>query len=99
MSLFVEPVCSNRTQLLWVNLIMDTMGALALATEDPNPDLLNDRVRHQHSIVGSARKASLSMLLFCVAGAHLVISSWSACWLRLPTCPVMFRAVSFCVVL
>jgi hypothetical protein len=31
-------------QLLWVNLIMDTMGALALATEDPNPELLNDKV-------------------------------------------------------
>jgi hypothetical protein len=28
-----------------VNLIMDTMGALALATEDPNPDLLKDKVR------------------------------------------------------
>merc|ERR1712146_844172 len=27
-------------QLLWVNLIMDTMGALALATEPPTPDLL-----------------------------------------------------------
>lgn len=31
-------------QLLWVNLIMDTMGALALATEDPNPDLLKEKV-------------------------------------------------------
>jgi magnesium-transporting ATPase (P-type) len=28
-------------QLLWVNLIMDTFGALALATEDPTPELLN----------------------------------------------------------
>jgi len=28
-------------QLLWVNLIMDTMAALALATEEPTPDLLN----------------------------------------------------------
>jgi len=28
-------------QLLWVNLIQDTMGALALATEKPSPDLLN----------------------------------------------------------
>jgi magnesium-transporting ATPase (P-type) len=28
-------------QLLWVNLIMDTFGALALATEDPTPDLLH----------------------------------------------------------
>eukprot|EP01113_Clastostelium_recurvatum_P039552 TRINITY_DN604_c0_g2_i2.p1 TRINITY_DN604_c0_g2~~TRINITY_DN604_c0_g2_i2.p1 ORF type:complete len:1017 (-),score=417.27 TRINITY_DN604_c0_g2_i2:124-3174(-) len=27
-------------QLLWVNLIMDTMAALALATEPPTPDLL-----------------------------------------------------------
>ncbi|EFJ50671.1 hypothetical protein VOLCADRAFT_88435 [Volvox carteri f. nagariensis] len=33
-----EPL--NVLQLLWVNLIMDTMGALALATEDPNPELL-----------------------------------------------------------
>ncbi len=28
---------------LQVNLIMDTMGALALATEDPNPELLLDK--------------------------------------------------------
>ena len=27
-------------QLLWVNLIMDTLGALALATETPNDDLM-----------------------------------------------------------
>jgi magnesium-transporting ATPase (P-type) len=37
--------CCCALQLLWVNLIMDTMGALALATEDPNPDLLKDKVR------------------------------------------------------
>jgi Ca2+-transporting ATPase len=34
----------NVLQLLWVNLIMDTMGALALATEDPNPSLLDEKV-------------------------------------------------------
>ena len=28
------------SKLLWVNLIMDTMGALALATELPSMDLL-----------------------------------------------------------
>ena len=33
-----EPL--NVLQLLWVNLIMDTMGALALATELPHPALL-----------------------------------------------------------
>lgn len=30
----------NAVQLLWVNLIMDTMGALALGTELPTPELL-----------------------------------------------------------
>eukprot|EP00798_Chlamydomonas_sp_ICE-L_P007261 gene7261-373_t len=30
----------NVLQLLWVNLIMDSLGSLALATEDPHPELL-----------------------------------------------------------
>ncbi|KAJ3022976.1 hypothetical protein HKX48_004734 [Thoreauomyces humboldtii] len=30
----------TAVQLLWVNLIMDTLAALALATDDPTPDLL-----------------------------------------------------------
>lgn len=30
-------------QLLWVNLIMDTFAALALATEPPKPELLDDK--------------------------------------------------------
>lgn len=36
-----EPL--NVLQLLWVNLIMDTMGALALATEQPTNDLLDEK--------------------------------------------------------
>ncbi|GAV59710.1 E1-E2_ATPase domain-containing protein/Cation_ATPase_C domain-containing protein/Cation_ATPase_N domain-containing protein/Hydrolase domain-containing protein/CaATP_NAI domain-containing protein [Cephalotus follicularis] len=31
----------NAVQLLWVNLIMDTLGALALATEPPTDELMN----------------------------------------------------------
>lgn len=30
----------TAVQLLWVNMIMDTLGALALATEPPNGDLM-----------------------------------------------------------
>lgn len=41
----------KAVQLLWVNLIMDTLAALALATEAPTPELL-DRPPH-------GRKASL----------------------------------------
>jgi P-type Ca2+ transporter type 2C len=33
----------SPVQLLWVNLIMDTMGALALGTEQPTMALLNRR--------------------------------------------------------
>ncbi|KAE8022637.1 hypothetical protein FH972_008420 [Carpinus fangiana] len=31
----------TAVQLLWVNLIMDTLGALALATEQPTPELMD----------------------------------------------------------
>lgn len=54
-------------QLLWVNLIMDTMGALALATEDPNPDLLNDKVRPGLLFgVGTPYTAGLSVQHLCI---------------------------------
>lgn len=33
----------NAVMMLWVNLIMDTMGALALGTEPPSPKLLQRR--------------------------------------------------------
>jgi magnesium-transporting ATPase (P-type) len=31
----------NTVEMLWVNLLMDTFAALALATEDPNIKLLS----------------------------------------------------------
>ena len=34
--------------MLWVNLIMDTMAALALATESPTPDLLKRKPYGRH---------------------------------------------------
>jgi magnesium-transporting ATPase (P-type) len=37
------PVPLNAVQLLWVNLVMDTMGALALGTEGPTANLLKRR--------------------------------------------------------
>lgn len=38
---FVKKEPLNVLQLLWVNLIMDTLAALALATEDPHVSLLS----------------------------------------------------------
>ncbi|KAL3691034.1 hypothetical protein R1sor_004685 [Riccia sorocarpa] len=39
----------TAVQLLWVNLIMDTLGALALATEPPNDDLMKKPSTGRHS--------------------------------------------------
>lgn len=41
-------------QLLWVNLIMDTLAALALASDDPHPNLLNRKPsRKNESIINA----------------------------------------------
>mmetsp|Transcript_4081 Transcript_4081/g.6104 ORF Transcript_4081/g.6104 Transcript_4081/m.6104 type:complete len:1097 (-) Transcript_4081:178-3468(-) len=42
----------NSIQLLWVNLVMDTMGALALGTEAPTPELLQRKpYKRQASLI------------------------------------------------
>lgn len=49
------------TQMLWVNLIMDTFAALALASLPPNPDVMKDKPRKtsEHIITGPMRKSIL----------------------------------------
>lgn len=37
---YMNVVCLQAVQMLWVNLIMDTLASLALATELPTEDLL-----------------------------------------------------------
>jgi len=37
---YVSTSVLTPVQMLWINLIMDTMGALALATDEPSNDLL-----------------------------------------------------------
>ncbi|MEB3226062.1 MAG: calcium-translocating P-type ATPase, PMCA-type [Synechococcus sp.] len=39
------------TQMLWVNLIMDTFAALALATEPPNPEVLRRSPRQAEAFI------------------------------------------------
>ncbi len=53
---FISAVSQNDpplapVQLLWVNLIMDTMGALALGTEEPSMELLNRKPYLQSSSI------------------------------------------------
>jgi Ca2+ transporting ATPase len=39
-AVFIKESPLTPIQMLWVNLIMDTLAALALATEPPSEDLL-----------------------------------------------------------
>ncbi len=48
-ALFGYGIPLNTVQLLWVNLIMDTMAALALATEPPPADLLDQPPHGRHA--------------------------------------------------
>lgn len=59
----------NTIQLLWVNLIMDTLAALALATEPPTPQLLAHKPHGRHApLITRGMAASIvSIGLFMVA--------------------------------
>lgn len=60
------------TQMLWVNLIMDTFAALALATEPPNPQVLRRSPRSANAFIITGTMATqitalgLSFLVFMV---------------------------------
>ncbi len=43
------------TQMLWVNLIMDTFAALALATEPPNPKVMEQNPRDPEAFIISSQ--------------------------------------------
>ncbi|KAI7847434.1 hypothetical protein BDC45DRAFT_575837 [Circinella umbellata] len=70
---FVSAVTSNKAesvlsavQLLWINLIMDTLAALALATERPTKELLDRKPasKHAHLINYRMVKMILGQALF-----------------------------------
>lgn len=59
----------NVVQLLWVNLIMDTLAALALATDKPAPDILNrlPETPNSNLVTSPMLKMILGQALFQVA--------------------------------
>jgi len=71
----------KAVQLLWVNLIMDTMAALALATEPPTPELMDRLPYGRYSslityemwrmIIGQAI-FQMGILLFTLYGAQVL---------------------------
>jgi Ca2+-transporting ATPase len=57
-------------QMLWVNLIMDTFAALALATEPASPDVLKRPPRHPDDFIVTKEMA---YIIFGVGGLFLVV--------------------------
>jgi magnesium-transporting ATPase (P-type) len=54
-SVFGESTPLKAIQLLWVNLIMDSIGALALATELPKPELLERMPQNKDDYIVSRK--------------------------------------------
>lgn len=52
----------NVTQMLWVNLIMDTFAAMALASLPPTPDVLKERPRRRTAFIINRRMIGSLML-------------------------------------
>jgi Ca2+-transporting ATPase len=63
-------------QMLWVNLIMDTFAALALATEPPHPEVMNDKPRKPSDFILTPlikkKILQMSVLFFMVLFALLL---------------------------
>ena len=50
----------NIVQLLWINLIMDVLAAIAFATENPHPtDIRKDRIRVKDKIITAPMMRSI----------------------------------------
>eukprot|EP01119_Soliformovum_irregulare_P015116 TRINITY_DN420_c0_g1_i1.p1 TRINITY_DN420_c0_g1~~TRINITY_DN420_c0_g1_i1.p1 ORF type:complete len:706 (-),score=251.71 TRINITY_DN420_c0_g1_i1:81-2198(-) len=71
----------SAVQMLWVNLIMDTMAALALATEPPTPSLLDRPPHGRHAPLITFRMwrtlvsqalLQLFFLFFILYGGYLI---------------------------
>lgn len=66
----------NALQLLWVNLLMDTLGALALATDGPTPELLDRKPEglNRQLVTKGMWIRILGMALFQIVVLLLMIS-------------------------
>ncbi|KAF9926934.1 hypothetical protein BGZ67_007824 [Mortierella alpina] len=76
----------SAVQLLWVNLIMDTLAALALATEPPSTEVLRryPTARSAPLINGTMWKMILGQAVFQI-GVNLALLKYGAVLFHLPT--------------
>ncbi len=65
------------TQMLWINLIMDTFGAMALASLPPSPTVMNDKPRDRNAFIINKSMAynifGVGLLFFAITLGFLYI--------------------------
>ncbi|CAK9225427.1 unnamed protein product [Sphagnum troendelagicum] len=98
----------NAVQLLWINLIMDTLGALALATEEPTDDLMERKPVGKteplisnvmwRNIFGQAVYQIIVFMTFTFAGKKILNLSGTSDEQTLMNNTVIFNGFVFCQV-
>jgi hypothetical protein len=90
----------NVLQLLWVNMIMDTMGALALATEDPHPKLLDQAPNGQGESLINPKMTKHIVIQVRQPSKHMAQAWCKTIIFRLKLCNLDFVCVRwFCTYL
>ena len=82
-SAIMNELIFSNSQLLWINLIIDILGAIALATDAPTADLLSRppqsktkgliSSKMRRHIIGMAIYMIILMMVFIFAGEHLIV--------------------------
>jgi Ca2+-transporting ATPase len=87
-------------QMLWINLIMDTFAALALATEPPNSEVLNRPPRHPQAFIvtpAMARNIFATAILFLGVLIALILLLRHGNILATDNTPSRGSSILFCV--
>ncbi|KAJ7534349.1 hypothetical protein O6H91_13G092300 [Diphasiastrum complanatum] len=101
-----EDVPLNAVQLLWVNLIMDTLGALALATEPPTDELMKRTPVGRHeplisnvmwrNIFGQAVYQIIVSLILYFRGPHVLRLKGDRATIDALNNTIIFNSFVFC---
>ena len=87
-AIILEEAILSAVQMLWINLIMDTLAALALATEPPREELLERKPHKKNEyiitakmikhIIGQAIFQTIILLIIVFAGEKFLIELFRA---------------------
>eukprot|EP00796_Vickermania_ingenoplastis_P002226 gene2226-1389_t len=92
----------TTVQLLWVNLIMDTLAALALATEEPTEECLQrGPVSRSAPLISHRMHATILINALYILGITLTVQMWGSGWFQTTSAAqlqtVVFNVFVLCI--